>query len=79
MREGAEPRAPAPLPCRSAVTHRQTAQDLRHHYVLGYSSENKARDGSYRSIRVTARSSGHSKLLVRTREGYFASEMQGRL
>lgn len=50
------------------------AHDLRHQYTLGYVSENKAKPGAFRSIRVTAHTSGRGKLSVRTRSGYIAAE-----
>jgi VWFA-related protein len=48
------------------------ARDIRHQYTIGYVPSNPARDGVYRTIRVTARASGHDRLSVRTRAGYLA-------
>ena len=48
------------------------ARDIRHQYTIGYVPINLARDGAYRTIRVTARSNGHDTLSVRTRTGYIA-------
>jgi VWFA-related protein len=48
------------------------ARDIRHQYTIGYVPSNPARDGSYRAIRVRARSQGQGKLAVRTRTGYIA-------
>ena len=48
------------------------ARDIRHQYTFGYVPSNPARDGSYRAIRVLARTKGHGKLSVRTRTGYIA-------
>jgi VWFA-related protein len=48
------------------------ARDIRHQYTFGYAPSNPARDGSYRAIRVLARSNGPGKLSVRTRKGYIA-------
>jgi VWFA-related protein len=49
------------------------ARDIRHQYTIGYVPGNAARDGSYRAIRVLARTSGQGKLSVRTRTGYIAA------
>jgi Ca-activated chloride channel homolog len=48
------------------------AHDIRHQYTIGYVPSNPARDGSYRTIRVRARTEGQGKLTVRTRTGYLA-------
>jgi VWFA-related protein len=48
------------------------ARDIRHQYTIGYVPSNPARDGSYRTIRVIARTKGQGKLSVRTRTGYIA-------
>jgi VWFA-related protein len=48
------------------------ARDIRHQYTIGYIPSNAARDGSYRTIRVHARTEGQGKLSVRTRAGYIA-------
>ena len=48
------------------------ARDIRHQYTFGYVPSNPARDGSYRAIRVLARTKGQGKLSVRTRTGYIA-------
>ena len=47
---------------------RQVADDIGTQYSLGYYSTNTARDGSFRSIRVTVR--GQKDAQVRAREGY---------
>jgi VWFA-related protein len=49
------------------------ARDIRHQYTIGYVPGNPARDGSYRAIRVLARTKGQGKLSVRTRTGYIAA------
>lgn len=49
------------------------ARDIRHQYIIGYVPGNPARDGSYRAIRVLARTKGQGKLSVRTRTGYIAA------
>ena len=48
------------------------ARDIRHQYTLGYVSNVEAQPGVYRSIRVVARGTAKSKLLVRARSGYIA-------
>jgi VWFA-related protein len=48
------------------------ARDIRHQYTFGYVPGNPARDGSYRGIRVVARTKAQGKLSVRTRTGYIA-------
>ncbi len=53
------------------------ARDIRHQYTFGYVPSNPARDGSYRAIRVLARTKGHGKLSVRTRTGYIAGSEPG--
>jgi len=52
---------------------RQIAHDIRSQYVLGYYPSNKARDGSFRTVRVeVVPPPGSKKLTVRTRTGYYA-------
>ncbi len=52
---------------------RQIAHDIRSQYVLGYYPTNKARDGSFRTVRVeVVPPPGSKKLTVRTRTGYYA-------
>jgi VWFA-related protein len=53
------------------------ARDIRHQYTIGYAPSNPARDGSYRAIRVLARTNGQGKLSVRTRTGYIAGGKSG--
>jgi Ca-activated chloride channel family protein len=48
------------------------ARDIRNQYTLGYVPGNTAQPGAFRAIRVIARTAGKSKLVVRTRSGYFA-------
>src|SRR5579859_3875367 len=50
---------------------REVAHEIRHQYILGYTSSNQALDGSFRRIRVTANAPGDPT--VRTRSGYYAS------
>jgi Ca-activated chloride channel homolog len=48
-------------------------KDMRTQFVIGYSPTNKARDGSYRAVRVTvANSNDRDKRIVITRPGYTA-------
>jgi Ca-activated chloride channel family protein len=53
------------------------ARDIRHQYTIGYVPSNPARDGSYRAIRLLARTKGQGKLSVRTRTGYIAGGKSG--
>jgi VWFA-related protein len=56
-----------------ASTCEQIAHDIRNQYTLAYYPSNSKKDGTFRSVRVDAfASSGHAKLAVRTRPGYFA-------
>jgi VWFA-related protein len=53
------------------------ARDIRHQYIIGYAPSNPAPDGSYRGIRVLARTKDRGKLSVRTRTGYIAGGEPG--
>lgn len=56
----------------------QIARDIRNQYTLAYYPTNAKKDGSYRTLRVEALASpGHTKLLVRTRPGYYAPKAPG--
>ena len=46
------------------------AREIRNQYILGYVSTNPQQAGTYRRIRVRAKSDSHEKLSVRTRAGY---------
>jgi hypothetical protein len=48
---------------------RQIAQDMRFHYVLGYTPSNDNYDGRFRNVRVKVRRGG---TVVHFRRGYFA-------
>lgn len=51
----------------------QITRDLRTQYVISYNPTNKARDGSYRAVRVTvADAPGRDKRIAVTRPGYTA-------
>jgi len=49
---------------------RQVAHDIRNQYVIEYSPSNSAMDGTFRSIKITAKAPGTT---VRTRSGYYAT------
>ena len=52
---------------------RRIAADIRHTYTLGYVSTNAARDGTFRTVRVTVQPPGDRRgLIIRTRRGYQA-------
>lgn len=48
------------------------AHDIREQYTLAYNPANRKQDGAYRFIQVKATASGHGRLSVRTRAGYYA-------
>jgi Ca-activated chloride channel family protein len=50
------------------------ARDLRDQYTLGFGPEKHTSEASYRKIEVKVFAPGHSKLHVRYRPGYFASD-----
>jgi VWFA-related protein len=53
---------------------RRIAADIRHTYTLGYVSTHAARDGTFRTVRVTVQPPGDRRgLIVRTRRGYRAA------
>jgi Ca-activated chloride channel family protein len=49
----------------------RTVENLRRRYVLGYTSTNAARDGSWREVEIRSRSTRH---VIRSRSGYYAPE-----
>jgi Ca-activated chloride channel family protein len=53
---------------RLALAYEAVASEVQHRYLLTYTPKNQKRDGSYRTIKVTA-GEGHT---VRTRAGYTA-------
>ena len=55
---------------------RQVAHDIRNQYTIGYKPTNPRTSGGFRQIRVEAKVKGHSKMVVRTKSGYYAG-MQG--
>jgi VWFA-related protein len=50
---------------------RTVAHDIRTQYTIGYKPTTPKTQGGYRQVKVDARS-GHSKLTVRTKSGYYA-------
>jgi Ca-activated chloride channel homolog len=55
---------------------RQVAHDIRNQYTIGYKPTNPRTSGGFRQIRVEAKVKGHSRMVVRTKSGYYAG-MQG--
>jgi VWFA-related protein len=49
----------------------RTLENLRRRYVVGYTSTNMARDGSWRNVEIRSRL---SQVTIRARNGYFAPE-----
>jgi Ca-activated chloride channel homolog len=49
----------------------EVAMDIRRQYTLGYHSTKPMTETGYRTVRVEAHGSGHGKLVVRTRSGYY--------
>ena len=48
------------------------ANDIRNQYAIGYKPTNPKVAGGFRQIHVEAKAKGHSKLVVRTKSGYYA-------
>jgi Ca-activated chloride channel family protein len=51
---------------------RQVAHDIRNQYTIGYKPTNPRASGGFRAIRLEAKGKGRSKLMVRTKSGYYA-------
>jgi VWFA-related protein len=51
---------------------RQVAHDIRNQYTIGYKPTNPRSSGGFRQIRVEAKGTPRSKLIVRTKSGYYA-------
>jgi Ca-activated chloride channel homolog len=49
----------------------RVTENLRHRYLVGYTSTNATRDGKWRSVEIRTRSSG---IRIHSRKGYFAPE-----
>ena len=54
-----------------AAEYREVVENLRRRYVIGYTSTNNKRDGSWRKVEIRLR---QSEAMVLSREGYFAPE-----
>jgi len=48
--------------------------DLRNRYVLSYYPVNNGLDGTFRRVRVEVNGKNRNKLIVRTRQGYYAAK-----
>jgi Ca-activated chloride channel homolog len=59
-----------------AEISKRIAQDLRAEYTLGFVPEKTDTKDSFRKIAVKVEASGHGKLHVRTRPGYFRPELK---
>jgi VWFA-related protein len=51
---------------------RTVARDIRNQYTIGYKPTNPRGAGGFRMVRVEAKAKGHSKMMVRTKSGYYA-------
>ncbi len=51
---------------------RTVARDIRNQYTIGYEPTNPRGTGGFRTVRVEAKTKGHSKMTVRTKSGYYA-------
>ena len=49
----------------------EVARDIRNQYTIGYRSTKPASETGYRAIKVEAHASGHGKMSVRTKSGYY--------
>lgn len=49
----------------------EVALDIRRQYTLGYHSTKPMNEPGYRAVKVEAHGSGHGKLVVRTKSGYY--------
>lgn len=52
---------------------KRIAEDIRNQYTIGYVSTSEAKPGTYRSIRVVAKTPRQRRLFVHTRTGYVAA------
>jgi Ca-activated chloride channel homolog len=51
---------------------RTVAHDIRNQYTIGYKPTNPRGAGGFRTVRIEAKAKGHSKMMVRTKSGYYA-------
>ena len=51
---------------------KQIARDIRNQYTIVYIPTNSKQDGTYRHVQVKAGAQDRERLLVRTRDGYYA-------
>jgi Ca-activated chloride channel homolog len=51
---------------------RRVAHDIRSQYTIGYKPTTLRSAGGFRTIKVEAKAKGHSKMMVRTKSGYYA-------
>jgi VWFA-related protein len=51
---------------------RTVAHDIRNQYTIGYKPSTPKTQGGYRQVKVDAHAHGYSKLVVRTKSGYYA-------
>jgi hypothetical protein len=56
---------------------RTVAHDIRNQYTIGYKPTNPRSEGGFRAVKVEAKAKGHSKLVVRTKSGYYARTPSG--
>jgi Ca-activated chloride channel family protein len=55
---------------------KSVAHDIRNQYTIGYKPTRPQSEGGFRTVKVEAKGEGRTKLQVRTRSGYFASQKQ---
>jgi VWFA-related protein len=49
----------------------EVAKDIREQYTIGYHSSKPISQGGFRTVHVEAHAKGYSKLVVRTKTGYY--------
>ena len=54
-----------------AAEFARVTENLRHRYIVGYTSTNPVRDGKWRSVEIRTRSAG---VRITSRKGYFAPQ-----
>jgi Ca-activated chloride channel homolog len=55
----------------------EVARDIRNQYTIGYHSTRPMSQGGYRVVHVEAKSHNHSRLMVRTKAGYYPKQETG--